>query len=402
VEHRERTIPRGVGILGVCTAPGIAHRTEVRSLDRLIPSRALLVEPFRAGFHSRVFPTLQALLAGGIVCLGPRTLSAVWPATAWAAKRHPDTAYAVSPAAAWEWDDVGLVRATPILAHLVPGGVVGIVVEDTLGHPRGAQVACGGIVRDAVLSTQRHKALRFGLNWVVLGSAVPIPLRPDRDSCLPVLWRLSRQKGQDGSQTRPQAAAARARRRAQANPDRTSWRVGDAADVTAATLHGRPKDLQVIGPLPGKAAPYERPAPPVAGQKGRPRKEGDRWPTPRARIEDVTTSPAELQTVAFPQTTRDLRLQVLRDVLWYRGCQTEPSRWWCCWCATRWASGGMRRRSPPTRGSRPNSSSREIAGAGVWNGRPSTASRTSAFTIRGSGASGVWSGRTRWRGSSGR
>jgi hypothetical protein len=29
-----------------------------------------------------------------------------------------------------------------------------------------------------VLSTKKHKTLRFGLNWVVLGVAVPLPLRP--------------------------------------------------------------------------------------------------------------------------------------------------------------------------------------------------------------------------------
>ena len=49
-------------------------------MDQLIPSLALLVEPFRDCFHSSVFPTFQALLAGWIVCLGPRTLSEVWQA----------------------------------------------------------------------------------------------------------------------------------------------------------------------------------------------------------------------------------------------------------------------------------------------------------------------------------
>ena len=47
-------------------------------------------------------------------------------------------------------------------------------------------------------------------------------------------------------------------------------------------------------------------------------------PAPKAMIEDVTTYPAELQTVVFPQTTRELRLQVIRDVLWYRGSKDEP------------------------------------------------------------------------------
>src|SRR4051812_39796526 len=98
--ERERTIPRGVGILGMCTAPGIAHRTEVRPMDQLIPSLAILVEPFRDSFHPQVFQTFQALLAGWIVCLGPRTISEVWQATGMAARRHHDTAYAVFRSAA--------------------------------------------------------------------------------------------------------------------------------------------------------------------------------------------------------------------------------------------------------------------------------------------------------------
>ena len=167
----------------------------------------------------QVFQTFQILIAGWIVCLGPHTISEVWQATGWAAKRHHDTAYAVFHSAAWEWDDLGIVLATLILAHLVPGGVVWIVVDDTLCHKRGAKVAFGGIFLDAVLSSKRHKTLRFGLNWVVLGIAVPIPLRTDRYYCLPVLWRLYRKKGQAGYQTRPQAAAALARQLAEANPE---------------------------------------------------------------------------------------------------------------------------------------------------------------------------------------
>src|SRR4029450_1644641 len=115
------------------------------------------------------------------------------------------------------------------------------------------------------------------------------------------LWRADRQQDQAGHQSRPHAAAARARLLAQANPERTSWRVaesacghpptrppaaaprarllaqanperpswrvGDPAYVNAATLQDRPQDLQVIGPLHWKAALYQRPAPPVEGQK---------------------------------------------------------------------------------------------------------------------------------------
>jgi DDE superfamily endonuclease len=293
-------------------------------MDQLIPSLATLVETFRDCFHPHVFSTFQTLLAGWIICVGPRTISEVWQATGWAARRHHDTASAVFHSACWDWDELGILLATWILTQLVPGGIVWIVVDDTLCHKRGAKVAFGGIFLDAVLSSKRHKTLRFGLNWVVVGIAVPIPFRTDRHFCLPVLWKLYHKKGQPGHQPRPQAAAARARRLAEANPGRTFWLVGDSAYVHAAVLQGRPNNLPVIGPLPGKAALYERPESPRAGQRGRRRQKGERLPTPRAMIEDTATYPAEFLEIAFPKMTRELRIQVIRDVLWYRGSKTDP------------------------------------------------------------------------------
>src|SRR5918994_4120953 len=253
---------------GVATRLPYLGRAEARSMAQLIPSLATLVAAFSDYFHPQVFQTFQALLAGWIPCQGPRTISEVWLATGLAARRHHDTAYAVFHSAVWEWDDLGLVLATLILTHLVPGGVVWIAVDDTLCHKRGAKVAFGGIFLDAVLSSKKHKTLRFGLNWVVLGIAVPIPLRTDRYFCLPVLWRLYRKKGQDGYLTRPQAAATRARRLAEANPGRTFWLVGDSAYVNAALLQGRPENLRVIGPLHWKAALYEVPPPRRPKQRG--------------------------------------------------------------------------------------------------------------------------------------
>ena len=293
-------------------------------MDQLIPSLAALVGPFRDCFRIEVFGTFQVLIAGWIVCLGPHTISEVWQATGLAARRHHDTAYAVFHSAAWEWEDLGLGLATLVLCHLVPGGVVWLVVDDTLCHKRGAEVAFGGIFLDAVLSSKRHKTLRFGLNWVVLGIAVPLPFRADRYFCLPMLWRLYRKKGQPGHQSRPAAAAELARKLALANPGRSFWLVGDAAYINAAMLSGRPGNLEMIGPLHWKAALFAIPEPPRQGQRGRRRKKGDRLPTPKAMIEDTGAYPAEVRTIVFPKGARELRIQVIRDVLWYRGCKAEP------------------------------------------------------------------------------
>lgn len=293
-------------------------------MDQLIPSLAALVEPFRDCFHPRVFGTFQALLAGWIVCLGPRYISEVWQATGWAARRHHDLAYRVFRSALWEWDDLGILLATLILAHLVPGGIVWIVVDDTLCHKRGGKVAFGGMFRDAVLSSRGHKVHRFGINWVVLGIAVPLPMRPDRHFCLPVLWRPYRKKGRPRHKTRPAEAAAMARLLAERFPEREFWLVGDGAYINATTLGDRPGNLQLLGPIRWDAALYG-PAPegPRQGSKGRPRKRGDRLPTPKAMIEDLRTYPAEELTIELPGGPRRMRVQAVRGVLWYSGSQRD-------------------------------------------------------------------------------
>jgi hypothetical protein len=91
-------------------------------MDQLIPGLAALVEAFGDCFHPQVFSTFQALIAGWVICVGPRTISEVWQATGLAAERHHDTAYAVFHSAASEWDDLGIILATLILTHLIPGG----------------------------------------------------------------------------------------------------------------------------------------------------------------------------------------------------------------------------------------------------------------------------------------
>ena len=204
--------------------------------------------------------------------------------------------------------------------------MVWIVVDDTLCHKRGAKVAFGGIFLDAVLSSKRHKTLRFGLNWVVLGIAVPIPFRPDRYYCLPVLWRLYRKKGQAGYQTRPHAAAATgAASWPRPIPSGRSGWSATRAYVNAAMLQGRPENLQVIGPLHWKAALYELPEPPRRGSAGTSAQEGRSVADPQGHDRGHgDLSGRGVQTIVFPKLTRELRVQVIRDVLWYRGCKTEP------------------------------------------------------------------------------
>lgn len=293
-------------------------------MDQLIPSLSVLVDGFRGCFRQEVFATFQHVLVGWIICPGPRTIAEVWQATGRAAEHHWDRAYALFASASWDWDDLGQILILVIVARLIPTGAIWLVVDDTLCHKRGARVAFGGFFLDAVTSTKKKKNFRFGVNWVVLGLAVHLPFRPDRCFCLPVVWRVYRKKGTPGHRTRTELAAGLARQVAQWLPGRECWLVGDAAYLNATVLADRPSNLHVIGPLRWDAAVYARPPARPVGAKGRARKKGDRLPTPREMMADLAAYPGAELDLTFGTEVRRLRVQVVRDVLWYAGAGTDP------------------------------------------------------------------------------
>jgi hypothetical protein len=293
-------------------------------MDQLIPSLAILVESFRGCFPQEVFLTFQHLLVGWIIAPGPRTISEVWQATGRAAKHHWDTAYALFASAQWDWDDLGKILILLIVARLIPKGIIWIVIDDTLCHKRGAKVAFGGFFVDPVTSSKRRKNFRFAVNWVVVGITVQLPFRKDRSFTVPVLWRAFRKKGTEGHTPRTQLAAELARQVARWLPERECWLVGDQAYLNKTVLADRPANLKVIGPIRWDALLYELPQPRQPGQRGPNRKRGNQLPRPAQMIEDTVAYPAQVRDVRFQETTRKLRVQVIRDVLWYSGSKTEP------------------------------------------------------------------------------
>src|SRR5919202_492441 len=170
----------------------------------------VLLAPFAPCFNESVHPTFCLMVFAWIACLGRRTISRVWQTTGQAADADHSRAYRLFNAAVWNWDDIARIFLIELLCDLIPGASVWLVVDDTLCHKRGAKVAFGGIFLDAVLSSRKHKLFRFGVNWVVLGIAVPIPMRPDRYYCLPVLWRISaKKKGKHDKQHKTKSQLAR-------------------------------------------------------------------------------------------------------------------------------------------------------------------------------------------------
>lgn len=285
-------------------------------MNQCIPSLTLLLAPLAPAFREEAFNMFGVMVAAWIVCLGRRTISRVWETTGQAEERNHAAAFRLFSQAAWNWEEVCRLLAVEILATLVPGTKVWLVVDDTLCHKRGGKVAFGGIFLDAVLSTKKHKVLRYGNNWVMLGIVVELACRPNRFFCLPIAWRVYEKKGTKTKQahrTKSQLAAELIVMVAGWFPGHEFLVVADIAYIGKHLLKNRPKNVAVLGPLCWTAALYEVVAAPVRGNRY-----GERLATPQAMLADDQQWPAQQLSIEFKNgCERTLDVKIIRDVCWY-------------------------------------------------------------------------------------
>jgi hypothetical protein len=284
-------------------------------MDQLTASLTALLVPFRVCFaRPEVFDTFTRMTAAWIVCLGRRTISRVWETTGRSADHDHTAAFRLFSEAVWNWDEVGRLLMVQLLA-LVPGTKVWLVVDDTLCHKRGAKVAFGGIFLDAVLSTKKHKTLRFGVNWVTLGLIVQLPFREDRFFCVNILWRVCRKakgKNDKDHRTKSQLAREMVDLLARWFPGYQFVVVADIAYVNKYLLKGLPKNVTVIGPIHWRAALSA----PLAADAPKQHKIGDALPNPKEWFE-APEWPAEELELKHPKGKKQLQVKVVRDVCWY-------------------------------------------------------------------------------------
>jgi len=176
-------------------------------------------------------------------------------------------------------------------------------------HKTGRQVEGAGVYRDPVRSTGRRIAYAFGLNVVLLAVAVRLPLLR-QPVALPVHCRLF----EKGGPSHVALAAEMVRDLAQWLPEHRFRLVGDGAYAPLAKL-ALPRTT-VISRLRRDAALYDLPAPRRPGQRGRPRKKGNRLPAPpqiAAQAQPSAWKAAEVRR----RDRAARRLLLSRVVLWY-------------------------------------------------------------------------------------
>ena len=204
-----------------------------------------------------------------------------------------------------------------LAAALFPSDApVGTSVDDSITHQTGPKVNGAGIFRDPVRSTKRKVVYAFGLNVVVLSLRVTLPW-PPQPFGLPVNLRLFRK----GGPSHVQLAAEMMREIAEWLPLHRFTLAGDGASASLAK--SRLPRTHVVSRLRRDAALFDLPGPRLPGQRGRPRKKGDRLPTPP----EIASQAASTNWTSTDVRMRGRvlkRLLLARTFLWYSVAADTP------------------------------------------------------------------------------
>jgi hypothetical protein len=323
-------------------------------------SFALVLAACAPCFTAPTFRLFRYLVAGWLQCPGRHTVTgaAVAAGDGVVGWRHVAAFHRFFSRARWDPDALGKVVFTLALRVLPDGASIIAVVDDSLTRKAGKAIALGSMHHDPLLSHGRKAFSSFGHVWVVLAIWLPLPfgvVGGPRGTAVPCLFRLfvgskpgnrkdaasrptSGKRYQQARQAFPTDAAQRptkpelarelitlmAEWAAELAPARTVYVAGDTGYVNATTMAARPPNVHVLGPLRLDGALWTPPPPRQPGQKGRPRKRGERLPTPAAQAR------ARRQWHALPVTRygRTVRPLVFRGTaLWYSVLRDAPVRY---------------------------------------------------------------------------
>jgi len=279
---------------------------------------ALLVL-FGSCFTRPSFQTFRALVVGQVSQTGLRTVTGMLVGSRLAGVWHHCRAHRFFSHARWSVDELGLRLAVLVVERFVePGAAVLVAVDDTLMHRLGRKIHGCFWHHDATANSNRT-AVAWGNNWVVVGIVVRVPFL-ERSLCLPVLLRLwqprrkqiAKGKPDPGRPGKPELAREMIDLLAARLPGRAIHLVGDAAYATEA-WRGLPANVTLTSRLRSNAALYA-PKPGPTGQRGRPRKWGERLTS----LQQIAADPATewvAHTLRRYGKTETLKLAQV-DCLW--------------------------------------------------------------------------------------
>lgn len=248
----------------------------------LVPGFVQLLQPLVSTMTAPTFNSLMTVLTGWVFA-SRRTVTRMILAAGSSADKHYSSYHRLLSRARWSLDAVGLVVFDLIQPFLEDVAMLGI--DDTLARKRGMKMFGCGMHHDPLLSSRSKTITNWGHSWVVLGVIVELPFRKGHYFCLPILFRLYLNKKKAAKhrrvyRTRPELAVEMLAMLCKHRESRRFHVVADSAYGGKSVLCKLPTNCDLTSRLVKDARLYDAPAAPNPGQRGRPRKRGNRLPTP--------------------------------------------------------------------------------------------------------------------------
>src|SRR5687767_15262226 len=149
-----------------------------------------LLVAFEPCFSAPSYRTFRLLMAGWILCLGRRTITAVAVASGGVERCHISVFHRFFTRATWSLDALGQAVFRLALAWIPADEPLYVLIDDTLARKTGKGISLATMHHDPLLSSARKPFCSFGHVWVVLAIWVPLPMGGTRGFALPLLFRL--------------------------------------------------------------------------------------------------------------------------------------------------------------------------------------------------------------------
>lgn len=299
----------------------------------LPPTIMALLMPFMPLFQAKTWQKVPILLIGTILVAGKHTVSAALRVMGLKDAGNYAKYHHVLNRAGWS----PLAVAQQLLLLLIrtfctQGEPLVFGIDETLERRWGRKITARGIYRDPVRSSKSHFVKASGLRWISVMLLTHISWA-QRIWALPVLSALA--PSERYYQARDRQAKTLTERGKQMIvqvrrwlPDQQLVFVGDstyaALDLLAACQR-LSQPVTFITRLRMDAALYE-PARPYAGI-GRPRKKGERLPTPQHYLADDKTTWTPVQLRWYNGQVRDMELASDTAIWFHYGKPAVPIRW---------------------------------------------------------------------------
>jgi hypothetical protein len=255
----------------------------------LVPSFLDLLQPLSCLMTAPSFQSFSTLLSGWVFARRHTITGMILAADAVGTHaKHHSAYHRLFAAARWSLDELGLAVLGLILPLL--GGPILLGIDDTLARKRGLKVFGVGMHHDPLLSTRKTALFNWGHCWVVLGVICRLPFCGERWFCLPILFRLYVPKKTADKKglsycTKPQLAVQMLQVLCGRFENTRFHVVGDAAYGGKSVLLKLPGNCDLTSRMKMDARLYDAPPPPNGNRKGgRPRKRGQRLPTPKQML----------------------------------------------------------------------------------------------------------------------